>query len=250
MFYIVSKILVYFLSPLIWSVIFFIAYLLWKKRAFINIAFFFLIFFSNPFFFRVAISTWEPKIKPLPIINDSTQTVVVLGGYSAHNATTDRLRFFQSSDRLMQALLLIQKNNLKNLILTGGSPNLLIKEKPESAVISRYLKDIKMTHFNIFIDSISRNTRENALEACNIIKENNLNSNIILVTSAWHMPRAKACFIKVGLNVIPLNADPMKSIEPININDIIVPSSGTFSSWETLIKEWVGLIIYKLKGYI
>jgi uncharacterized SAM-binding protein YcdF (DUF218 family) len=49
------------------------------------------------------------------------------------------------------------------------------------------------------MESISRNTYENAVQTQRLIQEHGL-SQIILVTTAIHLPRAMACFHKVGSN--------------------------------------------------
>lgn len=252
MFFILSKILGYLISPLIWGIILIAVYLFSNKRIFLISGVAILLFFSNPFIFRTAISLWEPDIKPIPNNIDSTTTIILLGGYSSYNDESNRIRFYQSNDRLMQSLLLMKKNRLSNLILTGGSPNLLIKEKPEASYIKDYLDQIDYyPDINIHIDSVSRNTYENGIESYNIVNRKKLNKKIILVTSSWHMKRAYACFEKAGFNAItPLNTDPMKSVEEISPNEFFVPSSGVLSLWETLFREWIGILMYYLNGYI
>jgi len=32
--------------------------------------------------------------------------------------------------------------------------------------------------------------------------------------------------------------------------DLIIPSSGSLRTWEVLIREWVGVISYKVAGYV
>jgi uncharacterized SAM-binding protein YcdF (DUF218 family) len=250
MFFILSKIISLLLSPLIWIILLFLCWLIWRRKIFIISATMLLLLFSNPFIFKCVINWWEPSLAALPMDNDSTKTVVVLGGYAAYNDEFDRIRFQQSGDRLMQALLVLKKNHLNCMVLSGGSANLLINEKPESLIVKTFLTNIKMTDCQMIIDSVSRNTHENAIETAKLFNASNIPKNIYLVTSAWHMKRAMGCFVNEGFLVTPVHADPMASIEKASFNDYIIPSSGTLTEWEILIKEWIGLTVYKFKGYI
>ena len=250
MFFIISKLTTYLLSPLIWSIALFIIYFFKKKRIFVISGMIVLLVFGNSFLFKLVINQWETPLKEIPLINDTTLSVVLLGGYSSYNEETNRIRFFQSSDRLMQSLLTIQKNNLKTLVLSGGTSNLIEKERPEASIIKEFLYDIKLDNFQILADSISRNTHESAVETNKLYHLFQLKKEIYLVTSAWHMRRAAACFEKEGFIVHPVFSDPLRSIEKYSFNDYIIPNASTLGSWSLLIKEWIGLIVYKIKGYI
>jgi hypothetical protein len=63
------------------------------------------------------------------------------------------------------------------------------------------------------------------------------------------MPRAKSTFEKQGFEIIPLNSDYLTSTEPLAWHQYILPSANTFASWDLLIREWVGFVVYKVKGY-
>ena len=64
------------------------------------------------------------------------------------------------------------------------------------------------------------------------------------------MRRAQMCFEKQGFKVVPYSAD-LKSLRSRNtILNTIIPSYGGFQLWTYMIKEWIGLVVYKVKGYI
>ena len=210
-----------------------------------------ILFFSIPIFFRLAIVCWEDAPAPLPENDYRCKNIVVLGGMSTYHTPSGRMRFTQSGDRFMQALLLGKQNQVENFIISGGSAAITHKERPEAAFLNEYI--LKMQSFdncNVLIDSLSRNTYENAVNTKEIFEKHNIKKEIALVTSAWHIARAKRCFEKQGFTVIPINADFLTPTRKPVISDFILPSASTFTNWELLIKEWIGLVTYYVRRYI
>ena len=72
-------------------------------------------------------------------------------------------------------------------------------------------------------------------------------SKIFLVTTAWHMPRARAVFESSGVSVIPVGCD-FRSIP--NVKMKVLPSSGRLESLHIFLMEKVGWIYYRSKGWI
>lgn len=193
---------------------------------------------------------WEDAPDPLPVNDSSIRQVVVLGGMSSWYEESERIRFWQSSDRLMQTLLLAHHNPVERIIISGGSAAVLYKERGEGAFLSEFMENLSLADVEIVVDSLSRNTYENALYTAQIFNEFGWEKEIVLVTSAWHMKRARAVFEKQGFNVIPLGADPLYPNSPITPANVILPSAGIFNSWELILKEWVGIAVYRLRGYL
>ena len=72
------------------------------------------------------------------------------------------------------------------------------------------------------------------------------NGNFLLITSASHMRRAMMCFKKSELKVTPFPTDCTKSSRSIGVMYILSPRIEALDQWETLIKEWVGYIVYSI----
>ncbi len=71
---------------------------------------------------------------------------------------------------------------------------------------------------------------------------------IILVTSAYHMFRAKRLFEKQGFKVIPYKVDyKSERNKEITIIDFL-PNSNYLKNTETGLREIIGRILYKIKG--
>lgn len=247
--FLLSKLLAFFISP--FNIIFLLlvlAYFIKARRNFFLLTGIILfLFFSQPLIFRGVVKKWEGVPTQLPLNDSTIQRVVVLGGMASHHEEYGRIRFWQSGDRLMQALLLVHQNPVKDLIISGGSAAILIHERPEGAFLKEFLEQIGMDSGFITVDSLSRNTFENAVNSAKIFEDRGWKKKIALVTSSWHMPRAKWCFEQVGFEVHAIGTDFMYPLQPIVFTDYFLPSVPTISQWQLLIKEWVGWIAYRIR---
>jgi uncharacterized SAM-binding protein YcdF (DUF218 family) len=252
MLHILSRIFSEFLSPFLWIIILIVISLFlkkpkWKKRLQIA-AFVILIVFSNPLLYRLCLSAWEKGLFPASSMAGKADIAVVMGGMASFQESTGRIRFNGSADRLFQALELYKKGYVKKIVISGGNPLLLRKERPESAFLKSYLLLIGITESDVFTEERSRDTRENASYTAQLFRENGWEKRIVLVTSAFHSRRARFAFEREGFQVTPYDADPTKSIRPVNLKEVLVPDPGKFGNWQLLIKEWVGLAVYKIIG--
>ncbi len=250
--YILSKILLFLVSPFSVAIImalFAIFIRRFRKRFFLT-SLIILAVFSNPFLFRLVIGCWEDLPEPLPVNNPKCHNIIVLGGISSHHQPSGRVKFSQSNDRLMQAILISKQNSVKNIVISGGNASYLYNYRPESSYLKELLIIMGINKDLILIDSLSRNTYENARYSLEIFERNNLPREIVLVTSAWHMPRAKRCFEKQGFKVNPVNTDFLRPMGKLKPEDLFIPSAGTLCGWDILFKEWVGIGVYLIRGYL
>jgi len=252
MFFLISKLLTFFFYPLSWVFILLVVSFFWKQRArFLRItALVLLWFFSNAFIQHEVNHWWET-----PILLDTdipkAETAVVLGGYAYYSPSNDRLTFRESGDRLFQAIRLIEMGSADQLVISGGSGFVFLPDMKEALFVEDYLNDIHFPKRKLHIESESRNTHENAVFTAEILKEKSLdNSPVILVTSAYHMPRAIACFEKQGIEVIPFATDPRIGDRMFSLDHMLLPSANTLAYWNVLIHEWVGYVGYWIMGYI
>jgi uncharacterized SAM-binding protein YcdF (DUF218 family) len=101
----------------------------------------------------------------------------------------------------------------------------------------------------ILLEDRSRNTRQNALFSYQILQARSIR-HILLVTSATHMPRATAVFRKVGFEVTPAPADFQTGWSvPGNSSDWL-PQAKFFAYSELAIREWTGILVYRMRGWI
>jgi uncharacterized SAM-binding protein YcdF (DUF218 family) len=123
--------------------------------------------------------------------------------------------------------------------------------------MANVLTGIGIPREDLILEATSRNTRENALETWSILTPQGI-ERIVLVTSASHMPRAESVFRKAGFEVIPAPTDfqvtqrgwayytrPHLVIQLYNL----IPSSFYLERTTRALKEYVGLIVYGLRGW-
>ena len=99
---------------------------------------------------------------------------------------------------------------------------------------------------DIILERNSRNTMENAQQTAIIIGADTINKSL-LITSGSHMRRAKLCFLKNNLNIETYSTDCISTDIPLTFNYLFIPNVQALEKWESLIHEWIGYIIYKIK---
>ena len=177
--------------------------------------------------------------------------VIALGGFGGENEVFgDRFEFSESANRLTQALELYHQGRVKRVIVTGGSTAILTEKKGEGEAVERFLERIKFPTEGLLVEGASRNSYENAIMTGELLKEKGADHNsFLLCTDGWHMRRARACFEKAGLKVIPFSTSGEHLLldEPTP-NHLLVPDMRGFERWSKLAKEIGGYFVYKSTG--
>lgn len=253
MFHIASKLLQFATNPvlwlfcmLLWAV--FVKNLLLKKRLLIlNIVLFYL--FSNAFLLDEINRLWEPELSSRDV-SRTYPVCIVLGGYSDYAPRSGQVSFSDASDRLTEAIRLYKKGYAKKILLSGGAGSLMDFRGQEAEYIAEYLYDIGISRNDIWIDSQSKNTRQNALQSAQILSQKSISDTVLLITSTTHMIRAGACFRKAGVVFKPFCTDGMTGERKFYPDHILVPKAEILLRWNTIIHEWVGYLIYSMAGYV
>ena len=257
MFFILSKILLFLIKPLNWIVGFLlISWIIknpvWKKRFFVA-GMILLLFFTNGFLSNQILKWWE--VEPVPIASlGYYQTGIVLGGVTDTSIKPrDRVYFHKGADRVTHALQLYKKGKIEKILITGGNSELIREEddiQEADNMIGFYLM-AGVPKEDIIVENQARNTHESARYCKQILDSLYPSGKHLVITSAFHQRRAKPCFDEVGLDVDGFSCDfnTGRSNE-FNIPGAILPSPGAIGQWEILLKEWAGIVAYKIKGYI
>lgn len=254
MFFVFSKLFAVLLSPIVWIIsLFIIAYFLQnkrnKKKYFITALIIFY-FFSNRFIAEEVIRIWEiDSVSNIDLQNYYDAGIVLGGGLVSLDEENNRLVYGQSADRIMQAIEMLKQKKINKIIISGGSGSLLENNDVESVLMKRFLINIGIKPTDILIDSLSRNTYENAIETKKIIESNFPKGKFLLFTSAIHMRRAKSCFAKQYINFDYYTTNNIHKKRNYSIDYMLIPSSLAIYQWEALLHEITGFVIYKLIGY-
>ena len=101
---------------------------------------------------------------------------------------------------------------------------------------------------DILMEDKSRNTYENAQFTKKLLTRHPELNHFIIVTSAFHMRRATACFQKAGIPHDVFPADFYSADRLLRLEDFI-PAEEALGGWHKLFREVGGFIIYKIIGY-
>ncbi|MDP3466846.1 MAG: YdcF family protein [Daejeonella sp.] len=250
MFFYLSKILTFLISPTVLILCVMILALIVKKtdqrRKLFILSLGMLLFFSNPLIINQLLNYWESKsnMNTLKVYDAG----IILSGFMSRNKEDGSLSFGESADRLTEGLIQYRKGRIKKIIISGGSGSLLNDTRESRLAKAFLIENCGVPDSVVLIDTVSRNTYENAVESKKIMIAGGLKS-AIMITSAWHMRRAEGCFKKVGLDVDIHPTDGMYHSQEFSPSDLIIPNTRNIVRWENLMHEVAGTIIYKLQGY-
>ncbi|MCC6723736.1 MAG: YdcF family protein [Saprospiraceae bacterium] len=255
MFFILSKVLFVLIQPINWVLGLLLFALFTKKprlrKRMLLWAVVLYIFFTNHLIFNQFAKAWELDTLTADQIQQPYDIGILLGGYSNSQILPnhDRFNFSHRANRFINAYQLYKTGKIKKLLLTGGSGDILQKIPSESVEMQKFLVQIGVPASDIIVEPDSRNTWENAIFTKKILDEQYPNANCLLITSAWHMRRSIGCYEKAGVKFTPYSVDFLSEKDRWAPENSFLPDRAGFYFWEILIKEWVGCIMYKLKGY-
>lgn len=224
-----------------------------KRRRFVFIALGLLFVTGNSVLMNEMALMWEPK--PYHVGGDleipKAKVCVILGGYSGYDHERNRMGFSGASERFFTPLKGMINRSFDTVILSGGSASVISKKYYESIYAKKLMKEFGIKENRIFIDAKSRNTYENAIETKKILDSLHVTDSVVLITSAFHMNRAAACFKKAGVKFIAYPVHYMgNATRDYNLESFLIPSAGAINDFQTLFREWIGIISYKITGKI
>jgi len=208
--------------------------------------------FGNLFISNEIMSAWEGKPVQFSHYDKTYDVAIILGGVTRTNMEpNDRVYFDRGADRILHPLYLFKKGYIKSFIVSGGTGRLTDQEHKEAPKMAEALELFGVPKDKIIIEDQSRNTHENAVYSAGILAQRfSPNPQILLVTSAFHMKRAYACFKEENINCDLLSADFLAHPRQYTPDVLFIPSYEAFFIWNKLMKEWFGIIAYKIAGYI
>tara|TARA_Y100000389_G_C17313964_1_gene439456 strand:- start:61 stop:801 length:741 start_codon:yes stop_codon:yes gene_type:complete len=240
------KILPLLISPLLIVLIIILIGTIFKSKKISLLGLLILIFCSLPIVSNKLIFYLEKdySIQDISTVSKA-DAIVVLSGMIEVIKTNNNLdyEFNDSIDRILSGIDLFKENKAPLLILTNG-------KLPWSIGIpeGEYLKNFSIK-YGIPEESIllTKNVQNTDQEAKSIKKLLNTNeANIILVTSAFHMPRAKKVFEAANIKVIPFAVDFKNLANKVNFMDFI-PSANSFRDTNHFVREMIGRLYYNFK---
>lgn len=263
MFLFFSKLLPLLFYPLGLSCLLLVLALVWLKRspvkARVAIATALLIVFcsSNPWIASFAARSLEWQYRPLQPI-PTADAIVVLGG-STYPATPPRpwVEVSQAGDRVLYGVKLYKDGKAPIIVFSGGRIDWKDGGPPEADDMAQIARLMGVPDVALVQEGKSLNTYQNAIYVKDILRERQVDT-ILLVTSAIHMPRSMAIFQKQGMTAIPAPTDywvsetsfaeRSRTLQGRLLN--LLPDAESIFVVTRVIKEYLGFVIYRLRGWL
>lgn len=206
-----------------------------------------------------AVVGWSPLgnilILPLeqrfPSWNSSHGTpdgLVVLGGAITPDVSAARgvVALNEAAERITAAAALARRYPNARIIYSGGSNAVLADRIPEAPFAVQELEALGVAHDRITAEEQSRNTIENAVFS-RLLAQPKPGERWLLITSAYHMPRAMAAFRAAGFAVEAYPVD-WRTRGPIDAGRPFAALSEGLRRTDEAAHEWAGLLGYRLTG--
>lgn len=256
-----SKLLPLFIYPLGLAIVLLVVALVWRRasRPLIVAALLVLLLGGNRFVAYSLLRTLEYRyLPPSPV--PSVGAIVVLGG-GTRSADYPRpiVEVNEAGDRLSYAAALYHAGAADRILVTGGAIEFLTPEgvNAEGTDMAVALRALGVPDEAIRVEARSRNTYENALYSREMLAAEGID-DILLVTSAMHMPRSLPLFEAQGLRVAAAPTDYLVSQvewehlwrggpEAQLIN--LLPNAEYMAYTSRVLKEYIGIVVYSLRGW-
>ncbi len=190
----------------------------------------------------------ENRFPPPPADLPAPTGIIVLGGGLEERKTEARGQPIINGEgaRLIAGLELARRYPSARLIFSGGSGNLFDQDASEAKGARRFWLALGGPEGRMSFEGRSRNTWENALFTRDLLQPKP-GQTWLLVTSAWHMPRSVGIFRRLGFDVIPYPV-AYRTFGDDRDWAVLVPASERAPMIDYSLREWIGLLCYRLTG--
>jgi uncharacterized SAM-binding protein YcdF (DUF218 family) len=190
----------------------------------------------------------EDRFPPAPRDLKPPAGIIVLGGALDEQLTQARGQpaLITGAARLTAGVELARRYPQARLVFTGGAASLTQEMVGEAEGVRALWLALGVPQSQMSFENVSRNTWENALYTRDIVAPKP-GEDWLLVTSAWHMPRAMGIFRRVGFEVTPY---PVGFLTYGDWRDFeLTPAVlDQLTMLNYAVHEWIGLAAYRLTG--
>jgi uncharacterized SAM-binding protein YcdF (DUF218 family) len=192
----------------------------------------------------------EERFPPWDGAHGPPDGIVVLGGAVGPEISAARgtAALNEAAERLTAVAALARQFPAARIIYSGGNASVLRTGGIEADYALALLESLGVPRERIEVERRSRNTVENAIYS-KALADPKPSERWLLVTSAYHMPRAVGAFRRAGFSVEPYPVD-WRTAGRV---DLVVPFndiSAGLRRTDTAAREWMGLLVYRLTGRV
>ena len=185
---------------------------------------------------------------PTPPFPEHVDGIIMLGGGEDSEVSAARriAELNENGDRFVEAARLALRYPGAKLVITGGIGDITGGGDGDAAIARRFFPPLGIPVSRLVLEGKSRNTEENALFTRALIGSTE-GETWLLVTSAFHMPRAVGIFRKAGLPAIAWPSD-FKTTGSESFGLSFMRPYLNQAAVSIGVREWIGLLAYKLSG--
>lgn len=203
-----------------------------------------LLVWTSPLFYAWFGSTLERQYPPLRAEETPAgDAIVVLGGGMEDSCILPYPDMTAAADRVWHAARLFH---------AGKAPLVIVSGLGDDHAAVPLLADLGVPAGAIRAEAASRNTAENARGTAALLARAGAGRRIVLVTSAWHMRRARLLFERAGLAVIPAATDHEATLARARVDrwslPNLLPSPDALQRNTAMLKEYIGYWVYRVCG--
>ncbi len=190
----------------------------------------------------------EQRFPPWDASRGAPDGIIVLGGVISPDisAARNEVALNELAERLTVVADLARRYPDARILFSGGTGALVYGEGSEAPFALRQLENFSIPRARVLLEDRSRNTIENAVYSKQVAQPRP-GQRWLLVTSAYHLPRAIGVFRKIGFPVEPYPVDWRTR----GIEDVLRPFGSVGDGLrrvDTAVREWVGLAVYWITG--
>jgi uncharacterized SAM-binding protein YcdF (DUF218 family) len=202
-------------------------------------------FTALPSLLLAPLETRFPAVEP-----ETPPTGIIILGGALDTVATARWgspQLIDGAERIVVVADLARRYPDARLVYTGGRMDMIEGEEPEAVIAARVFETFGISPERLTIETTSRNTRENAVNTWDVVRPET-GETWLLVTSAFHMPRAMGVFRTAGWTGMAAYPVDFRSLEGVPVLGRQFASEGLFLT-DIVVKEWLGLVAYRFAGY-
>jgi len=179
----------------------------------------------------------------------SSQAIVVLSGMRVEPPGDAPLgEWSEAVDRFEAGMALFQAGKAPVLVCTGARIPWYPEARPEGEILAERAAALGVPHGQMLVTDKVTNTADEARAVARHLQEQRSttpNAQIILVTSAFHMRRARVLFARAGFQVVPFPVDFHVSVGRTFTMLDLLPTASSLSKTELALREWYGFLFYQ-----
>ncbi len=189
----------------------------------------------------------ESRYQHNPDLPKQVDGIIVLGGSVMPELSVEwqQLETNQTHERLSSFIQLAQLYPNAKLVFSGGNARINKDGPTEAQIVEAYFLQSGISQERLFIENKARNTAENASYSKQLVSPQS-NETWLIITTAYHMPRAMGVFCQQNWKVIPYPVDHQTL--PSKLYQSGFSLIGHANNLVFASHEWLGLLAYYLSG--